>query len=262
MRTTSILLAWVFFAGQGLASEGMNIAEGERFEYPERKFSIVPPVGFEVQDNAGGIFLNMREPHRRGMTYRRNMQVFWSKGFHYIDDAAAQRLAAEIGPKFSKYSPSIKNYQVSKHSIINIGERNAILFYNSYTIDKMDMIHIVMLISGSKEHYLVTYTDLLKNYEKNESNDTYGNLWWDCFTSIDIAGKPPYRYRYYVWGGGALAAFIFIVLPFLLFRRRSSGRFYDSFVHDTDDHHQEMAETGDDEDDDDVMIEDDDEDVI
>ena len=261
MRRASII-GLVFFAGQAFATAGLNVADGERFEYPERKFSIVPPVGFEVQDNAGGIFLNMREPHRRGLTYRRNMQVFWSKGFHYIDNAAAQKLAEEIGPKFSKYSPSIKNYQVSKHSIIDIGGRNAILFYNSYTIDKMNMMHIVMLISGSKEHYLVTFTDMLKNYEKNESNDSYNNVWWECFTSIDIAGKPPYRYRYYVWGGGALAAFLLIGLPFLLLRRRSSGRFYDSFVHEEADDPHEMAEVSDDEGDDGVLFDDEDDDVV
>ena len=251
MRGTGILGLVVFFAGQVFAAKGLNIAEGERFEYPERNFSIVPPTGFEVQDNAGGIFLNMREPHRRGLIYRRNIQVFWSKGFHYIDDAAAQKLAEEIGPKFSKYSPSIKNYQVSKHSIIDIGERrNAILFYNSYTIDKMDMMHIVMLISGSKEHYLLTFTDMLKNYEKNENNDNYGNVWWNCFTSIAVAGKPPYRYRYYVLGGGALAAFLLIGVPFMLLRKRSSGLYYDSFVHAVD-HQEEMAEVIDEENDDD-----------
>ena len=266
MRRAGIFGLVVFFAGQVFAAENLNIAEGERFEYPERNFSIVPPTGFEVQDNAGGIFLNIREPHRRGLIYRRNIQVFWSKGFHYIDDAAAQKLAEEIGAKFSKYSPSIKNYQVSKHSIIDIGERNAILFYNSYTIDKMDMMHIVMLISGSKEHYLVTFTDMLKNYEKNENNDDYGNVWWDCFTSITVAGNPPYRYRYYVLGGGALAVFLLIGLPFILLRKRSSGRYYDSFVHAVDDQ-QEMAEVVDEESDDeenndDVLFDDDDDDAV
>ncbi len=247
-----------FFAGQVVIAENLNLAEGERFEYPERNFSIVPPTGFEVQDNAGGIFLNMREPHRRGRTYRRNIQVFWNKGFHYIDDAAARGLAAEIAPKFSKYSPSIENYQVSRHSIVDIGGREAILFYNSYSINKVDMMHIVMLISGSREYYIVTFTDLLKNYEKNENNDDYGNLWWNCFTSIVVDGSPPYRYRYYVWGGGALAAFLFIGLPFLMFRKRSSGRYYDSFVYDSD-HQQEMTEVVDDmADDDDVVFEDDD----
>ena len=251
-----LLLALAFFAGQIFATEGLNIAEGERFEYPEHNLSIVPPTGFEVQDNAGGIFLNMREQHRRGLTYRRNIQVFWSKGYRYIDDAAAKKLAKDIGPKFSKYSPSIKNYQVSRHSIVDIGERKALLFYNSYTIDKTEIAHIVMLISGSKEHYLVTFTDLLKNYEKNENNDHYSNLWWDCFTSITIEGKPPYRYRYYVLGGGILASFLLIGLPFLLFRKRSSGRYYDSFVHESTDQ-QEMVEVVDD-DDDDIVIEDDD----
>ena len=260
MRNTSLLvLALVFFAGQVFAEENLNIAEGERFEYPERNFSIVPPTGFEVQDNAGGIFLNMREQHRRGLKYRRNIQVFWSKGFRYIDDAAAQKLAADIGPKFSKYSPSIKNYQVSRHSIVDIGERKAILFYNSYSIDKTEMAHIVMLISGSKEHYLVTFTDLLKNYEKNEGDEAYGNLWWDCFTSVSVAGKPPYRYRYYVLGGGVLAAFLLLGLPFLFFRKRSSGRMYDSYVHGAASDPHDMVEDDDvDVDaDDDVVFEDD-----
>ena len=200
----------------------------------------------------------MREPHTRGLTYRRNMQVFWSKGFHYIDVAAAEQLASEIGNKFSKYSPSIKNYQVSSHAIVDIGERKAILFYNNYTIENTDMMHIVMLISGSKEHYLLTFTDLLKNYEKNESNDAYGNIWWDSFTSVGVAGTPPYRYRYYVLAGGVLVVFLFIVLPFLLFRRRSSGRFYDSFVHESVDR-QEMVEVVDDGDQS-VLIEDDNDD--
>lgn len=263
VNASLVLSLLTFFAGQVFATEGLNIAEGERFEYPERNFSIVPPAGFEVQDNAGGIFLNIREQHRRGLKYRRNIQVFWSKGYRYIDDAAAKKLAEDIGPKFSKYSPSIKNYQVSRHSIVDIGERKAILFYNSYNIDKTEMAHVVMLISGSKEHYLVTFTDLLKNYEKNENNTTYSNLWWDCFTSITVAGKPPYRYRYYVLGGGILAAFLFIGLPFLLFRKRSSGRYYDSFVHESSDNHSvaELDNDYDDDDDDDddgVVFEDDD----
>lgn len=257
MRGVRLLsAALALFVGQVLAAQDLNIAEGERFEYPERNFSIVPPRGFEVQDNAGGIFLNMREQHRSGLTYRRNIQVFWSKGYHYIDDAAAQRLAEDIGPKFSKYSPTIKDYQVSRHAIVDIGERKAILFYNSYTIDKTEMAHIVMLISGDQEHYLVTFTDLLKNYEKNENTDTYNNLWWDCFTSITIAGSPPYRYRHYVWGGGALAAFLLLGLPLWLFRRRSSGRYYDSFV-DEPSGQQEAFDTDDDgdDDDDDVALE-------
>lgn len=249
---------WLFSATL-LAQQEKDVAQGDRFEYPERNFSIVPPVGFEVQDDAGGIFLNMRELHRRGLTYRRNIQVFWSKGFHYIDAAAAKQLAAEIGPKFSKFSPSIRNYQVSSHAIVDIGERKAILFYNNYTIDKTNMMHIVMVISGSKEHYLLTFTDLLKNYEKNEGNDAYGNVWWDCFTSVSVDGTPPYRYRYYVLAGGVLAAFVFLFLPFLLFRRRSSGRHYDSFVHESVDQ-QEMVEVVDG--DDDVLIEDDDNDEV
>ncbi len=239
------LLVLALFAELVFAAEGLNIAEGERFEYPERNFSVVPPTGFEVQDSAGGIFLNMREQHRRGLAYRRNIQVFWSKGYRYIDDAAAKELAGDIGPKFSKYSPTIKNYQVSRHAIVDIGERKAILFYNSYTIDKTEMAHIVMLISGDKEHYLVTFTDLLKNYEKNESDDTYNNLWWDCFTSITVAGSPPYRYRHYVLGGGVLAIFLLLVLPILLFRKYSSGRYYDSFAHESTGQ-QEAGEAGDD----------------
>lgn len=237
------------------AEEGANFAEGERFEYPERDFSIVPPSGFKVQDNTGGIFLNMREPHRRGLSYRRNIQVFWSNGFHYIDDAAAMKLAAEIGAKFSKYSPSIKDYSVSKHSLVDLGENKAILFYNNYSIDKLEMMHIVMLISGSDEHYLVTFTDLLKNYEKYENDETYNNVWWECFTSITVKGKPPYRYRHYVIAGGVLAVLLFLVLPISLIRRSSSGRYYDSFVHESVDQ-QEMVEVVDD--DDDVAIDDDD----
>ena len=261
MRGASLwVVALAFFARQVFATEGLNIAAGERFEYPARNFSIVPPTGFEVQDNAGGIFLNVREQHRRGLTYRRNLQVFWSKGYRYIDDATAKKLAKDIGPKFSKYSPSIKNYQVSRHAIVDLGARQVILFYNSYTIDKTEMAHIVMLISGGKEHYLITFTDLLKNYEKNASNETYSNLWWDCFTSITVAGQPPYRYRYYVVGGGLLAAFLLIGLPLLLFRKRRSGRYYDSFVPEPADQ-QEMVEVDDDDDDDDddlVFEEDDD----
>lgn len=251
------VVLWFFFSFS--TASGVDVATGERFEYPDREFAIVPPPGFEVHENIGGIFLNFREKHRRGLRYQRNIQVFWNNGYHYIDEAAAEKLAADIGVKFSKFNSHIKDYRVSRYTIVDIGERKGILFYNNYAIDKSEMMHIVMLVSSSKEHYLVTYTDLLKNYRKHEGDEAYTDVWWNCFTSIELPGSPPDRYRYYIVGGGALAIILFLFTPFYLFRRTRSAKYYDSFAYESISQ-QDMVEVIDDsaQPDEEVSIDDDD----
>lgn len=254
-------MRWLIFCLLFSASTAgsVDIATGERFEYPDRDFSIVPPLGFEVHDSAGGIFLNFREKHRKGLQYQRNIQVFWNSEYHYIDEAAAEKLAAKIGAKFSKFNPHIKDYRVSRYTIADLGEREGILFYNNYRIDDAEMMHIVMLVSSNKEHYLITYTDLLNNYQKNEGKDAYTDVWWNCFTSIELPGSPPDRYRYYIMGGGSLAIFLFVCAFFYLFRRVRMSKYYDDFAYESISQ-QEMVEVVDDSDQPDEVSIDDDED--
>ena len=234
--------------------------EGERYEYPDKGFSIVPPVGFEVHENAGGVFLNFREPPRKGLSYQRNIQVFWNNDLRYIDEATAQEITEEIGAKFTKYNPHVQDYRVSKHQIIDVGEHKGILFYNQYRIDTSELQHIVLLVSSTKDHYLITYTDLLKNYEANEDNENYNNLWWNCFSSIGLSGKPPHRYQNYIIAGGAIGVFLLFCAPIYLFRRRRSASYYDSFADDSlgQGGTFEMPTSSSDEDGDDFVFDDDD----
>ena len=211
----------------------VDLSEGERFEYPDKGFSIVPPVGFEVHENAGGVFLNFREPPRKGLSYQRNIQVFWNNGFRYIDEATASEISEEIGAKFTKYNPHVQDYRLSKYQLIDVGEHKGILFYNNYRIDTSEIQHIVLLVSSANDHYLITFTDLLKNYDANQENETYNDLWWNCFSSIGLSGKPPHRYQNYIIAGGAIGVFLLFCAPIYLFRRRRSANYYDSFADDS-----------------------------
>ena len=211
----------------------VDLAEGERFEYPDKGFSIVPPVGFEVHENAGGVFLNFREPPRKGLLYQRNIQVFWNNDFRYIDEATANEIAEEIGAKFTKYNPHVQDYRLSKHQIVDVGEHKGIMFYNNYRIDTSEIQHIVLLVSSAKDHYLITFTDLLKNYDANQEDESYNDLWWNCFSSIGLSGKPPHRYQNYIIAGGAVGVLLFLCLISYLFRRRRSASYYDSFADDS-----------------------------
>ena len=238
--------------------------EDERFEYPDKGFSIVPPAGFEVHENAGGVFLNFREPPRKGLVYQRNIQVFWNNEFRYIDEATAQEISEEIAAKFTKYNPHVQDYRSSEYQIIDVGEHKGILFYNQYRIDASEIQHIILLVSSNKDHYLVTFTDLLKNYDANKENDSYNDLWWNCFSSIGLSGKPPHRYQNYIIAGGAIGIFLLFCAPIYLFRRRRSASYYNSFADDSLGQEEtfDTPTSSSDEDDDFVFDDDDDEDDV
>ena len=228
---------------------GEQIATGnERYEYPEKGLTIIPPAGFLVHENNSGFFLNFSEPpvaqKQKKFTYRRNIQVYWNNDYRYIDETSAAEFKEIIPQKFEKYG-GITNYQMSPPSIVDLGKRKGILFYNTYNIDAAEMMHVMMIISSKTSHYVVTYTDLKENYDKNENNEEYNSVWWNCFTSIGLDSESPIRYQNVIYGSIGLGILLLIGMFIFMFRSSISSKSYHSFADESVDQ-QEMVEMVDD----------------
>ena len=232
-------LLWLLYASSsGLFAEenGGNeheIATGERYEFHDRGLSIVPPQGFWIQDKKSS-FLSFSEPPAKRsadkISYRRNIQVYWNDGFRHIDTTSAEEFKEILPSKFQKFG-GISNYATSEPEIVDLGaDKKGILFYNTYMIGKAEMIHVVLIKSSKTAYYVITFTDLRSNFEKNSNNETYSSLWWDCFTSIELDSKAPVRYQTVAIAGIALAVLLLCGFVFFLFRGRFASKHYDEFA--------------------------------
>ncbi|MDE3268670.1 MAG: hypothetical protein OYH77_00110 [Pseudomonadota bacterium] len=228
-----ITLLWLLCASSWLAAEEREIATGERYEFKDRGMSLVPPQGFWIQTKQSG-FLNFSEPppkrSKDNISYRRNFQVYWNDGFRYIDDTSAQEFKELLPSKFQKFG-GVKDYATSDPEVVDLGaKKKGILFYNTYMIGDAEMIHIVLIRSSKSAHYVITFTDLRSNFEKNSNNEAYASLWWDCFTSVELDSKAPIRYQKLVIAGVALAVLLLFSFIFILFRNRFASKHYDDFA--------------------------------
>lgn len=235
-KTTLLWLFYAFSSGLFAEEKGVEeheIATGERYEFNDRGLSIVPPQGFWIQDKKSS-FLSFSEPPAERsadkISYRRNIQVYWNDGFRHIDTTSAAEFKEILPSKFQKFG-GISNYATSEPEIVDLGaNKKGILFYNTYMIGKAEMIHVVLIKSSKTAYYVITFTDLRSNFEKNANNEKYSSLWWDCFTSIELDSKAPVRYQTAAVAGVALAVLLLCCFVFFLFRGRFASKHYDEFA--------------------------------
>ena len=245
-----IALLWLLCIPSWLLAEEPEVATGERYEFKERGLSIVPPQGFWIQNRQSG-FLNFSEPPIKRsaakISYRRNIQVYWNDGFRHIDETSAEEFKTILPSKFQKFG-GINDYATSNPEIVDLGgNKKGILFYNTYLIGNAEMIHVVLIMSSKTAYYVVTFTDLKSNFEKNSNNEEYSSLWWDCFTSIELDSAAPVRYQTAATAGIALAVLLLCGFIFFLLRGRFASKHYDDFADESVDKQMmvEMVDTDD-----------------
>ena len=199
------------------------IGDGRRISLREGELSVVTPIGWEVQTSVPGLTLLLQAPNDLAMRYRRTIQIASFSGPRYLDSLTAQEFEGIIVRKFSAINSSVKNYQIRNHTNIEMDDgRPAILFYAEFRIDDVELMQAHILVSTTKRHYLLTYTDLASHFE-GASSGPYLNEAWQIMKSTLFRAESPKRFLATLSMIVAIG-FIFTLLGFFWFlRRRRSG---------------------------------------
>jgi hypothetical protein len=208
-------------APQGKALD--SIGDGRRLSLKEGDLSIVTPVGWDVQTSAPGLTLLLQSPNDSRARYRRAIQIASFNGPRYMDSLTAQEFEGIIARKFSAISPAVKNYQIRNHANIEMDDgRPALLFYAEFRLDDVELMQAHILVSTTKRHYLLTYTDLASHFE-GSSSGPYLNEAWQIMKSTLFRAESPKRFHATLWMTVAIGFIVTLLGFFWSMRRRRSG---------------------------------------
>ena len=165
---------WIFLAIMSLQMSPLAKAGGtptsENIEIPDTGFSIIPPRNWSIQRNALGSSLIFEAPKNPGSNYQPTIQVMVFNGYRYVDDLTENEYGKIILDKFSKASNRISDYHLRSADAIQMQTgQPALLYYTEFNLDNVAMMQMHILISSDKNHFLMSYTDLAKTFEDENS---------------------------------------------------------------------------------------------
>lgn len=189
------------------------ISQGERITIEEREFSIEPPFGWEVYRDYNGAMLYFQAPKEEGILYQRYIRIMSFVGPKYIDQMTFQSFGKEIVENSSKMSNAVSDYRLRNQMAIEIADgRKAGLYYAEFNIQDVPLMQMHILVSSANFHFLMTFTDLMVNFEQNDSpqlNEAFASL-----QSVMLSGAPPKRNTYFyllsIGLGGLFVLFIIV----------------------------------------------------
>lgn len=208
-----------------------QLSQGERIVIEDREFSIQPPWGWEVYQDYNGAMLYFQAPMNEGDTYQRNIRIMARNGPKYIDDMTFQNFGKEIVESSARISNAITDYRLRNQMPIEIaGGRKAGLYYAEFMIENVNLMQMHILVSSANFHFIMTFTDLMENFEANDSphlNEAFASL-----QSVELVGDPPSRNSYFYWlvfGIGGLFVGLIALKIFLSIRVKRLAKDIDEF---------------------------------
>jgi len=203
------------------------VSDGEPVKINDLNISITPPQGWQVSQAPAGMSLVMHQPYPKNQApaydspkFRRNITVVTKHTPTPIDAKAAERLVHDLSAAM-KEDAVAKEFQVLEHKFFNYrGENDGIVLYSSLILRDTPMMQMHVLISGSEQQFLLTYTDMADDFTSNQ--DAFQTA-WNTINSIEVQGVAPIRYRQLMqYGGLGFAGLLLAYIFWMLAKRRGN----------------------------------------
>lgn len=218
------------YYGGGSANAGFTVGDGSRIELPNKGFSIVPPVGWEVHRNYPGTTLLLQPSYNKKMAYQRTIQVMRFIDGIPIDDITGKKFEKIIESKFSRALGEIADYQMRNYMMTKMADgTDGLLYYSEFTMGGQLMMQAHILLSSATHHFLLTYTDIAAHFEGEAAGDYLMNA-WQAMTSAQLDSKAPVRMRSFAFIGFGLGFLMLGISLALAFRKFKAGKQYDGIV--------------------------------
>lgn len=205
------------------------VSDGTPYTDHEIGLTITPPAGWEIQKKSLGMSLIMEEPKqdttklKAGETiYQRNITVLTLRGGMPIDEKEASVLKEKLAKDFGG-APGVQDFRVlDEHKFFDFkGKNDGLIIYTTFNSQGTPMAQMHVAVSGAEKGFLMTYTDVASQFEKNEAAFSAA---WKTMASAEVMGEAPVRYaeykRYGLIGVGFLMA-----MSVLLFMRRKNAKY-------------------------------------
>lgn len=220
--TRSIFLSFILIVAtkawaQIPTSNSQKVLVGGRVEVPEKGISTIPPEGWSVETNKLGATWLFKAPKSAKDAYERNIRVMAFKGPIYMDSTAFNVFANKIKENYSKATNAISNYSIRDLSTIQLADgTDAGMFYADFSLSKVPMMQMHILVSSADFHFLMSYTDTKKHFE--DSSNGFLDEAYQSMISTQLSSRPPARYDFAMMLGIALGGLLVLLLGFSLFR--------------------------------------------
>ena len=186
----------------------------------KKGLKITPPLGWAVQYNTSGNSLVFQAPEKKGSLFQRTIQVRFQKDPIPIDEYTMSQYADVIVEKLAKSSAAVEGYHIRNSLIIDMNdESKGILYYTGYKHDSIPMMQMHILISSATASFILSYTDLASNFEKEDSqnlDEAYSSM-----ISAELDSPAPTQFSFIVKCAIGLGILIFLIVVFRLVRNSS-----------------------------------------
>jgi hypothetical protein len=190
--------------------------------------SLSPIAGWKIDRKASGMSLVMKEvlPAPVGAIdyskpiFARNITVMTLPSARPMDSASVEEVKADISKMISRQGALTDFRFTDVKSFDYKGKNDGLVLYSQLTVNKFSMMQMQIVISGEKNAYLLTYSDLAANFANPATYDAA----WKSMTSITVDGVAPVRYEKEVTTGITVFAGMVVLFAPLLFLRWLSAR--------------------------------------
>jgi hypothetical protein len=161
-----------------------------RLRLKDNSLSLVAPPGWTVRTDVQRLSLLIEAPKADG--YQRNITVAKFNGEKFLSEKRASEFEHYLIENFSNSSPEVSNYQVRNYAEVQLLDgRKGILYYAEFQARGILMMQAHLLVSSETNHYLVSYTDLEKNFEKDGVSTPEWTEAWSTLVSLQLDSPSP-----------------------------------------------------------------------
>ncbi|MGE0174305.1 MAG: hypothetical protein AB7T49_16025 [Oligoflexales bacterium] len=204
---------------------GTVVSDGSFVEMENLGIKIAPPKGWEVTENLLGMSLVMQEPYEKAipggkLKFKRNITVVAMHEAAPIDETEAEMLKAKIAKEFSTQAGVTDFKVLEQHKFFNYKKENdGLILYSSFTMGDIALNQMHVFVSGNNNRFLLTYTDLAEEFQKNEL--AYQSA-WQAMSTMEVTGAAPIRYvDLLIYGSLSIAVLLGLSVLFSLKRRKA-----------------------------------------
>jgi hypothetical protein len=184
-------------AGSKTKLQSVPFEMGEEVEIKSLGLAITPPKGWKVDQNTGNLTMIMYGPEKKRVgkggtkiKYKPNLTLATIHRPSPVDKKRSAQLKSLLKKSYAKNSGA-KDYRFTDANFFNYkGNNDGLVMYASFTLDELEMMHMHVMVSGSKKQFVMTYTDLASELSNRQGG------FEDAFKvmgSIKVQGVAPKR---------------------------------------------------------------------
>ena len=232
----AVAILSLFSSPSQLFAQQKASAQMGRIVVEDRGFSIEPPKDWEVQQDDPNLTLFMQVKEGAYDTYQRSIQVKYGVRPVVMDDYGREEFGKLLVENRAKAFGSQSGYRIRNSMPIKLADGNpGILYYTEFKFEDFSMMEMHILTSSQTGHFLITYTDLAKNFENNGPG-THLDIAYKSMISAQLDTQVGGRYDFLIQVGIVLLGFF----VFWVALRFYQGRQALSFIEDGPDDDAEL----------------------